>query len=219
MPDVLPGYRFNERASRYISQSTGRFVARREIMSLLDAQVQSNENRVANLVTAYHEKRISASTFIEQMRTELKRQHLQNRALGAGGWDRLTQRDFGSVGAKLRDDYRRIEQLAVDIANGNATLPQALNRANGYVGNARVNFWEAERERMSPKAGNVILERRVLGAAEHCADCVDYYSRGWQRQGVLPAPGTQSQCRTHCKCTMQYKEVNVLIMAEFIGRR
>jgi hypothetical protein len=219
MPDVLPGYRFSTQSQRYISQSTGRFVARREITGLLDAQVRGSESRIANLVTAYHERKVSASVFVEQMSAELKRQHLQNRALGAGGWDRLTQADYGAIGGKIRGDYKRVEQLARDIADGKATLPQALNRANGYVGNARTDFWDAERQRMEAKPGNVLLEARTLGAAEHCEDCVNFYQQGWQRQGVLPSPGVDSQCGTHCKCNMIYKEINILIVGEYIGTR
>lgn len=219
MADVLPGYRWNERAGRYISQATGRFVGRQAIVSLLDAHVNSADERLAQLVTAYSEQRISSSVFVEQMRSELKRIHLQARALGAGGWDRLTQAEYGSIGGKLRTDYQRIERLTQDIANGDASLAQALNRVNGYVGNARTGFWDAQRERNQAREGNVMLERRVLGVAEHCNDCVEYYGRGWQLPGALPSPGTQSECGTHCRCRMEYREVNRLIVGEYIGSR
>ena len=219
MADVLPGYRWNARLGRYISQTTGRFVGRQAIVSLLDSHVGGSEARLARLVTTYSEGNVSPSVFAEQMRSELKRIHLQARALGAGGWDRLTQSDYGSIGGKLRSDYQRIERLAQDIANGDASLAQALNRAQGYVGNARVGYWDAQRERAQPQPGNVILERRVLGAAEHCDSCIEYYGRGWQAQGVLPSPGTDSECGTHCRCHMQYREVNRLVVGEYLGTR
>lgn len=219
MPDILPGYRFNTRAGRYVSQATGRFVSRQSIVNLLDSHVNGAEERLTRLVTAYSEGNVSSSVFAEQMRTELKRIHLQARALGAGGWDRMTQADYGSVGGRLRGDYMRIEQLARDIANEDATLPQALNRVRGYVGNARTGYWEAQENRLQPRAGNVMLARRVLGNAEHCGDCIDYYSQGWQLVGVLPMPGTDSECGTFCRCNMRYKEVNRLVVGEYIGTR
>lgn len=219
MADVLPGYRWNARLGRYISQTTGRFVGRQAIVSLLDSHVAGSEERLARLVTTYSEGNVSPSVFAEQMRSELKRIHLQARALGAGGWDRLTQSDYGSIGGKLRADYQRIEQLARGIADGDVSLPQALNRAQGYVGNARIGYWDAQREREQPQPGNVIIERRVLGAAEHCQSCLDYYAEGWQLQGILPSPGTDSECGTHCRCHIISREVNRLIVGEYIGTR
>lgn len=47
-------------------------------------------------------------------------------------------------------------------------------------------------------------ERRVLAAAEHCADCVGYASVGWRPIGSLPAIGN-SKCLSHCKCHFLFR--------------
>jgi len=218
--DILPGYRWNQRAARYVDNRTGRFVARSRILGLLDDQVIGAEQRLGELTTAYHEGRLSGSVWVEQMRTQLRRLHLQNAALGAGGWDRLGPREFGRVGGNLRADYQRLESFARDIQDGTLTIGQALNRTNLYIGNARVEFWEAERERVpAPGAGNVALERRMLGIAEHCEDCIDFYDQGWQRLGQLPPPGRQSVCLTNCKCRFERTEVLSSVMGEWIGTK
>jgi hypothetical protein len=218
---VLPGYRFNTAAHRYISQKTGRFVARREIVSLLDAQVTSGKERLGELTRDFHEGKMDRAVWLEQMRGEIKTAHLTNRALGAGGWDRLTQADYGAVGGRLQADYRRLEGFADDIASGKASIAQALNRSNMYAGNARVQFWDAENQRRKDNVtpGNALLEKRTLGAAEHCASCVGYYSQGWQPAGTLPEPGEGSECLTNCQCVKEYKEVPALIAGEWIGTR
>ncbi|MCL4864206.1 MAG: hypothetical protein KJZ93_32660, partial [Caldilineaceae bacterium] len=198
MAELLPGYTWSADAARYRNATTGRFTSRRDIVVQLDAQVAHTEASIAALTEAFHEGRLSASVWTEQMRTELRQLHSQNRALGAGGWDRMSQRDWGAVGGKLQADYQRLVAFAAAVQGGEVTLPQALNRAGMYVGNARTQFWAAERDGRPHHTGMVPIERRVLGVAEHCTaakglrGCVDYYEDGWQLAGVLPLPGDGS---------------------------
>lgn len=206
MADVLPGFTWSRDVGRYRSNATGRFVARRDIIGLLDTQINSAETRLGELVTALHEKRIDASTWQSVMRDELRRLHLQNAALGAGGFDRLTNREFGRAGALLREDYARMTQLAHDIANDEVTLPQALNRVRGYVGSARLNYYAADRD-AARITGRRYEERRFLHASESCGDCIDYAGRGWVDEGTLPLPCEGSQCTKYCRCTLERREV------------
>jgi hypothetical protein len=206
--DVLTGYTWDRSASRYRSGATGRYVARNEIVNLLGTHISGGENRVEALTRAMFEGTIAPATYAEQMRTQLRRLHLQNAALGAGGWDRLRPADYGRIGQRLRDDYGRINKLITDVQNGNATIAQALNRANGYVGNSRIAFWETERAAQSvPKPGKVVIERRVLGAKKNCPDCLRYYAAGWQPIGVLPVPAIACACGTHCGCRLERRQV------------
>lgn len=220
MADVLPGFVFSRNSQRYRDLSTGRYVARADILGLLDTQTATLEQRLANLTTAVYEGRLAPAYYAEQMRTELRRGHLQNRALGVGGFDKLTQADYGSVGRKLRDDYARIANLAQGLADGTVTLPQALNRINGYAGNARTQYFEADKRARHEGAsgrGMTLLMIRDLGPAEHCPDCLSYYTQGWQYD--LPLPCEASQCNTHCRCSVRYKEIATEMAGDWIGRR
>jgi hypothetical protein len=208
VPPILPNYAYDRSLARYRSGATGRFVGRRTILDLMERQITGGENRLADLTTALHEGRISPAIWQEQMRTELRRLHTTNAALGAGGFDRMTFREWGRTGGLLRNDYQRLTNLANDIVAGKASLPQALQRVRGYVGNARVNFFEAERDAMRA-TGKQYEERRRLGASENCIDCVEYYRQGWQPLGVLPVPGQGSVCGTRCRCAMERREVEV----------
>lgn len=205
---ILPGYTWNRDVARYRSTDTGRFVARRDIIGLLESQTNSAETRLGELVTALHEGRVSASSWQSVMRDELRRLHSANAALGAGGWDRLDYRAWGRVGGYLQADYARMERLAQDIADGKATLPQALQRVNGYVVSARRNFFEGERQAMQ-RSGRQWEERRRLGGAiEHCGDCLDLVAQGWQPMGALPVPGDGStECKSWDRCVMERREV------------
>lgn len=225
MADQLPGYTFDRSAGRYRNASNGRFVARRDILTLLNNQVNAGEQRLRDLVTEFHEGKLSASTWAEQMRSEVKRQHLQQAALGAGGWDRLDQRDYGRIGGNLRAEYRNIENFARQVQAGEVTLPQALQRADGYVGGSRIEFFETERkaaqnaERIRGEDTTIIERRHLDPAAQHCRDCPGYYDRGWQAGGTLPVPGVQCQCRHHCRCRMSRRAVPTSELADWIGTK
>lgn len=218
--DILPGYTWDTRSSRFRAEATGRYVARRRILELVDAQVNHSTARLHELTEAFYERRIGASVWVEQMRTELRRQHLAQAALGAGGWERLTPTDFGRIGRSLRDDYARIAGTAQDILEGKITLPQALSRVNGYVGSARTQFFAAERDRIRPSStGVMVIERRHMGNAIHCSDCINYYDLGWQPVGTLPLPGEDSVCRDQCRCGISYREVPATEVGEWIGTK
>lgn len=210
MADVLPGFTFSRDTARYHNTSTGRFVARRDVLNLMDRSINTAERRLGDLVTALHEQRISPGIFQEQMRTELRRLHLQNAALGSGGFDRLGPREYGRAGQMLRGDYQRLSNLAQGIVDGNVSLPQALNRVSGYAGTARSNFLAAERDAArdgAQRRGVRMEERRRLGASEHCVDCVRYAGLGWQPLGTLPVPGEASICSRNCRCSLERREV------------
>jgi len=220
VPDLLPGFSFDRTSHRYRDLSTGRFVARERITQLLDTQVQATAERLSALTTAAHEGKLAPAAYVQQMRTEVRRLTLQNAALGAGGFDKLTQSDYGRVGAQLRGEYQRIAQFAEQMKAGEVTLPQALNRAEMYAGTARVQFWKTEGAHVEPSEPNVVvLERRLLGIGEHCPSCLNYYEMGWQPLGVLPDPGQESECMSNCKCKKIRQEVAASEASEWIGTK
>lgn len=205
-PDILRGYQFSRTASRYRDTSTGRFVSQARITNLLEQQVNHAETRLGNIVQGVFTKEIAPGVAQTLMRDELRRLNLQERALGKGGFDRLSFRDFGAVGNQLRDSYARMTNLVQGIENGTVTLPQALNRIQGYVLEARQQFFKAERDALR-ESGRRFEEHRRLHASESCEDCIGYARMGWQPLGVLPLPGERSVCNKRCRCTIERREV------------
>lgn len=219
MADVLPGYTYNPDTQRYRNLATGRFVARREITNLLDAQVSSAESRLSELATVYHEGRIAPSVWTEQMRTEVRRLSLQQIALAAGGFDQLTQRDYGRAGYSLREQYARIVGTAQDVQDGRVTLPQLLNRIVDYVGMARTLYHMTQRDNGGTTAEGMttIARRRLDPFARHCVDCPEYYQRGWVMLSELVPPGIDCQCAGHCRCTVDYRDVPTSELDQWLG--
>ncbi len=210
---ILPGFTFDRRTARFRNTARGQFVSRNRILDLLDTQIRHAENRLGDIVTAMHEGALSPGMGQSLLRDELRRLHLQNAALGAGGMDRLTFREYGRAGRMLRDTYQRMTNLTNDMMVGKVSIDQALNRIGGYVGEARINFLQAERDAVRA-TGHTFEERRRLGVSEHCIDCVNYAGQGWQPLGVLPVPGERSRCGNRCRCSMERREVTPEMMRE-----
>jgi len=207
---LLDGYQYEPGTGRYRNLKSGRFVARTRITDLLGDALNANERTMTRTATAFHEGALDPRDWLNSTKLALKREYLQNAALGAGGWDRLTARDYGRIGGHLSAEYGRLASMAEQIAAGEVTLPQALNRITMYQGGARRMYYETERENLpEPGRGMTRIARRILGQAEHCFRCVEYYDMGWQPEGVLPVPGAESPCDGNCRCEIIYRTVTV----------
>lgn len=208
MADILRGYTYSPTVARYRDTTTGRFVAKGRITALLETQVDAGTQRLANIVQGVFAKEIAPGTAQVLMRDELRRLNLSNAALGKGGIEQLTFRDYGRVGIQLRDSYQRVTNLVSDIQSGKVTMQQAMRRIEGYTLEARSQFFAAQRDAIAA-SGRQHEERRTLHASESCADCIDYAAQGWVPAGTLPLPGNASQCGKYCRCTIETREVPV----------
>lgn len=218
-PPILPGYTYNGNTSRYRDLTTGRFVGRHNIVSLLEQHVNAKEELLSRLTNDLTAGKISPATYVAQTRQELLTLHLQNAAIGSGGFDRLTPTDYGRIGGTVRDEYRRMAAMAQGVADGTVSEAQALNRLHMYVGNARSQFYAAERDRVAPSSPDMILlGRRVLGTAEHCDDCVTYANHGWQPIENVAIIG-DSQCDGNCRCSTEQREVLAEEADQWIGSK
>ena len=191
---ILRGYVWDPDSQRY-RDSAGRYVARTRITALLERSINGRERRILDGAQALYDGKITPKVYAARTAELVKRQHLQNSALAAGGWDRLTPADYGRIGGNLRSEYKHLANLANGIADGTVSTAQAQNRLHMYMGNARKEFYQVERAHLpKPKAGMSRLERRQLNPADSCDDCIGYAAQGWQAEGVLPVPGEGSQC-------------------------
>jgi hypothetical protein len=216
----LPGYAYDPKSARYRNLETGRYVARREVLNLLAASTRAYERELRAGVAAFLRGQIDQSTFLARSMDLLKRQYVQNAALGAGGWDRLGAAEYGRLGGRLRSEYGYLRNFAQEIANGEVTLEQAINRINLYIGHARAEFFVQERDKLpDAEAGAVWVERRILADAKHCEQCVEYANRGWQYEGVLPLPTEDCDCDGNCRCELERKQVPEAEAAELVGSK
>jgi hypothetical protein len=193
--DYLQGYEWVPAAHNY-RRPDGTFVKRDRVLELLEASLNNRERTMLKGTTAFVEGKVSARAWVSRQSTMLQREYLQNAALAAGGWDRLTDADLARIQARLNTEFGRLASMADQIRAGEVTEAQALARIRMYQGGARREFFDVERTTLpATDEGMVRLERRLLGPTEdHCSVCPELADQGWQPEGTLPVPGEGSEC-------------------------
>lgn len=219
---ILVGYLWSKSRKRFVSTRTGKPISDAELRRLFNAHIEDAEGRMAEIATAFHESRIAPAVFVEQMATEQRRHTVQSAALGRGGFDNLDDATLIALALLLNSTNERIVGTAHDVLEGKVTLPQLLNRVEGYVGEGRRTFFEGLRAGAMTAAGlnsgMVAIARRQLDPrAKHCRDCPDLAARGWQRVEDLPPPGFGCQCAGHCRCSWLQRTVSQGEVDSWIG--
>jgi len=188
---------FNVPSARYRRRSTGRFVAQSEILAARDEFADIKALEVDRLTRRINAGTITLNAWEQGMRDNLKDGHIAEYMLGKGGKNNMTQRDYGLLGRRLRDQYHYLRGFTNDLAEGRLTERQALARAQMYANSAVAMFEKGRTEAMGmpplpqyPADGQTICLTNcrchldittrdeqwdvfwVLGEAEHCEDCV-----------------------------------------------
>lgn len=155
---------------------------------------------------------LAAWAFI--VKAQIKIVHIVGAALAAGGFGVLRDAVQGKpagpnapsggasilqkIGEAISREFKFFERFAKQAQTGKNTPARA-----GMYAEAGRGTFEDVRGDVAKAAGNT-EERRVLGVADHCSDCVVEAGKGWQPIGSLRAIG-DSLCKTHCHCRKEYR--------------
>lgn len=201
MPTPTPQFEWNAALGRYTVN--GRMVPFAQIRDALESIITESRSAIREMGQGLAQGAIPLDVWQTQMAQEIKTITLMTRAAAVGGWEQMTPSDFGSVGAELKKQYRFLEQFASDLESGATPLDGRLtNRADLYPQASRGYFEETLRGVAGDQG--YTQERRRLGAADHCDDCLEYARRGWKPINTLPPIG-DSVCRTNCHCEFEYR--------------
>jgi hypothetical protein len=207
MPTPTPQYTWSEAAGRYVSTATGRYVTFDSVRQATEAVTRRSQANIKALAESLRAGEVNLADWQSGMTRELKMLHLSSAAAARGGWAQMTQADFGQVGAQLKTQYNFLNRMAGQIADGTQALDGRLVvRVNLYAQSGRGTF-EDMRRRIE-EAGGAELERRVLGIADHCKDCLREAAKNWQPIGVLARIG-DSICRTNCHCHFEFQQPDI----------
>lgn len=178
------------------------------VREAVESVITGNGDAIAALTSQLQEGSISLAEWQTGMMSEIKSIHTAASSVAKGGWQQMSFSDWGYCGNKIKTQYSYLQGFADDIASGKMPLEgnRILQRAQMYA-NAGTGTYEDARGRFIKASMNGIEEKRVLGVADHCPDCLDEASRGWQPIGTLRAIG-DSVCLTNCKCHKEYRNAN-----------
>lgn len=201
--ELTPDYGWNPDAGRYFNLKTGKFVSFIDVRNALELNISVSQANMHTLTEKLIARTISLDQWQLGMMQEIKLAHVSAAAAARGGWAQMTPADWGAVGQQIRVQYDYLRNFAAEIASGKQLLNgSALVRADLYGQAARGTF-EEMRRRMA-ELDDMEEEIRILGEADHCADCLSSAGH-WEPLGTLPRIG-DSQCITHCHCRFRFRK-------------
>jgi hypothetical protein len=196
-------FTFDASTGRYRNAS-GVLVREDAIRRALDQVLDGSAQTMRELTQALIDNRLSLGAWQAGMMQEVKAVHLVGATLAQGGWNQMTQADFGWTGQRIRSQYGYLRNFAAQIASGTQPLNGiALARAELYAHAGRQTH-RAAVERAAKERG-MEQERNVLGSADHCSGCLDQTSRGWVGIGELVPCGSRN-CLSRCRCSIEYRQ-------------
>ena len=198
----LPKFRWNSKAKRYIAPN-GRFVPVKEIRGALDRFLVDATRIMGEFSQSLTAGELSLAQWQAEMMILSKDVNLAGAALERGGWFQMSAKDFGSVGDKVKGEYRFLRNFAGEIESGAQKLDGTLaRRARLYGRQGRVTYYDFARA--SSAAAGFDQERSVLTPAESCEPCISQDRKGWQPIGSLIPIGSR-QCLSNCRCFMRFR--------------
>ena len=200
---------FDLSTRRYVTAS-GRVRSRAEIRAAIDKLTERVKREAKRLASAYYSGSINEAEFVLQMRELLKSGHIISATVGRGGKARMTQSDWGKVGAKLKWQYKYLDRFARQIKAGMVSEKRVASRAQLYPNSFWISYQKATHQEYkdaveSPDIPTANLVRLVTNSKEGCAECAADESMGWVPADVLDEIGSR-ECGDHCKCSIEYMD-------------
>ena len=188
--------------------------------SIIAGQGDPNDNRSAamdkigqnaragidTLMDSFQSGDITSAQFKAQLQNIVRRVALASAILGVDGAANLTSNVVESVKQQLGSQFEELDGFIEDLETRPATL-RDRSRASTYSTNWAIAQTAARQFNLdqSGVSATDLEERRILGAADHCEDCVDL-ANDWQPFGTLPPPGQGTVCGNKCRCTMETRQ-------------
>ncbi|KKM97692.1 hypothetical protein LCGC14_1165520 [marine sediment metagenome] len=200
---LTPQYLWNERAAQYSDRKSGRFVSRQVIRDQLDKVIDASSQVMRAVSQQLRDGNIGLAEWQLEMMQQIKTTHLAGGAMQRGGWQQMTQADFGRVGQIVRNEYGFLRNFAEQIAIGEQKLDGTLvRRASLYGQQGRptyLTFWDS-----TAAQRGFDQERSILNPAEHCAECVSEAAKGFQPIGQMIPIGRRI-CRSNDRCDKEFR--------------
>lgn len=181
----------------------GRFLSKAAVEALVDGRIKKLNSQLQDFTRRLVNGDITIDQWQGSVREALKPAHIQAAMVGVGGKSALSQSDYGRLGQRLRSEYAYLQNFASDLLAGRVSGPMALARIGLYSESVRGSYWEGTTIRRE-KEGYSLMRRILDAQAKHCQDCLNYAARGTVPLGSLPMPGQRCECRSRCKCRIEY---------------
>lgn len=211
-----------DRAAGVYREDDGSIVPRAKVLAELEKASMGLERRleesmsklvVSELARAANPQKWERSRnkytiadFQKEAKQFIKDATMQMALLGAGGRESADARIYGTAGAQLKKNYQALSRLGEQLAAGDLTTAQAIDRARRASGGTRQAFHRAEQIQRA-RDGFTEGWRRLAPGFQHCPDCPGYETQGWVPIADIVPVGMGCVCSGRCKCTIVYRKV------------
>lgn len=174
----------------------------------IDRLTEHVAKEAARLAASYKSKSLSLIEFETGMRELLKSAHIIAASVGKGGRARMTQTDWGRVGAKIKWQNGYLSKFARKIERGAVSDIATVSRARSYASSIYMSYARTYRESQTEfvqEGKNPALVRLVTNSQEGCQECADDEARGWVSVDDMGELGTRL-CGDFCKCDLEFQD-------------
>ena len=191
-----------DQANNLYRRATGGSVTGSTILNLRDTYATRKADWIAGTVSSLTNGNVTLNQWTLGFRQELKNLYINQYALARGGFNAMTQADWGRIGRMLRDQYGYMNNFAADIATGRLSPKQIEARMQLYFNSSTQAYERGNAVSHGipalpqyPGDGRTVCRANCqcvwdiredetgwdcfwqLGAAEHCPDCLSNASR------------------------------------------
>lgn len=202
---MVTNYSWDTKTQRYRQRnadgSLGSFVSRKQINQLSERHLETYKPELRAIAQDLIDGKNGLAAWELKTAEKLKQGHIQSWALGRGGVDRLTSRDYGLIGARVKEQYIYLRRFAQSIRSGELTEAQILARVELYAEALYPTQQAAQTE--GHKQNGFDWERNILSPGENCVGCQAESSKGWQPIGSGVPIGSRN-CLVRCRCHWEY---------------
>lgn len=193
-----PLWVWEDKSKRYRDTKTGRFIGIKQMQDLREEFIVQQKAIMQSYVRSYLDGDITIRRLEINIQDTLRKTYTDMYAMGAGGRNGMSHRDWGRIGAMLKEQYGKdsyLQNLIGQVDRGEISPAQASARLNMYVNSANEALWKGYTHDMPPLPAypgdgstqcltNCQCSWEIvrveggwncywrLGPAEHCPDCL-----------------------------------------------
>lgn len=196
----------------------GTFVSRKDSLKLQSDHLKEAKKRFIELTPRIIAGEIGVYKEAGRL---LKSIHMSNAVLAAGGIDRITDSDLGTIGSILKKQYYSgrgqdgkpygLKHLFKDVEAGRVSEAQLRNRLRMYIEAGELSG-NVVLQNKAVEQGLTAMKRIDSGDDAECDDCARYAAVGWSLIGSLPLPKVDCKCRSNCRCRVIYARVEDIVL-------
>ena len=195
-----------DRARRlFRRKDTAREVPKPVVRQAIDDFGEAAKAELNRLAIRLQVGEINESEFAIKAKASIKSIHIAAASVALGGKDKLTPKDLGYIGSLIKSEYKYFDAMMREVGAESQPLDGTFLARVAMYGAASTKTFEAVTRRANQVSGDFDQDRRRLGKAEHCPECIEYAGKGWQPIGTLPEIGSKCSCKSNCKCYFEYR--------------